>query len=63
MNQRVILPSAVAKVFITDQLYDRAPPVPDYLREKLAIQDLAICNLLLARARQKGVGQEIDLAA
>lgn len=29
----------------------------------LAIQDLAICNLLLARARQKGVGQEIDLAA
>jgi ornithine cyclodeaminase/alanine dehydrogenase len=29
----------------------------------LAIQDLAIGNLLLARARQKGVGQEIDLAA
>jgi two-component sensor histidine kinase len=41
MNQRVTLPSAVAKVFITDQLYDRVPPVPDYLREKLAIQDLA----------------------
>jgi ornithine cyclodeaminase/alanine dehydrogenase len=29
----------------------------------LAIQDLAIGNLLLARARQHGVGQEIDLAA
>ena len=29
----------------------------------LAIQDLAICSLLLARARQKGVGQEIDLGA
>jgi hypothetical protein len=37
MNQRVTLPSAVAQVFITDQLYDRAPPVPDHLREKLAI--------------------------
>ncbi|WP_448955796.1 ornithine cyclodeaminase family protein [Labrys neptuniae] len=29
----------------------------------LAIQDLAIGNLLVARARQKGVGKEIDLAA
>jgi len=29
----------------------------------LAIQDLAICNLLVARARQKGLGQEIDLGA
>jgi ornithine cyclodeaminase/alanine dehydrogenase len=29
----------------------------------LAIQDLAICNLLIARARQRGIGQEIDLAA
>lgn len=29
----------------------------------LAIQDLAICNLLLARAREKGIGTEIDLAA
>ncbi len=28
----------------------------------LAIQDLAICGLLIERARQKGVGQEIDLA-
>jgi two-component sensor histidine kinase len=41
MNQRVALPSAVAQVFITDQLHRRAPPAPDYLREKLAIQDLA----------------------
>lgn len=29
----------------------------------LAIQDLAIGNLLVARARQKGVGKEIDLGA
>lgn len=29
----------------------------------LAIQDLAIGNLLVARARQKGIGQEIDLTA
>jgi alanine dehydrogenase len=29
----------------------------------LAIQDLAICSLLIARARQRGIGQEIDLAA
>ena len=29
----------------------------------LAIQDLAICNLMLERAREKGVGHEIDLSA
>ncbi len=29
----------------------------------LAIQDLAIGNLLVARAREKGIGKEIDLAA
>ena len=29
----------------------------------LAIQDLAICSLILERARQKGVGQEIDFNA
>jgi two-component sensor histidine kinase len=41
MNTSVELPEPVAKVFITDQLYERAPVVTDYLREKLAIQDLA----------------------
>jgi alanine dehydrogenase len=29
----------------------------------LAIQDLAIGSLIVARAREKGVGKEIDLAA
>lgn len=41
MGPRIDLPEAIAKVFITDQLYRRDPPAPDYLREKLAIQDLA----------------------
>jgi two-component sensor histidine kinase len=35
------LPAAIAEVFITDELSRRAVPAPDYLREKLAIQDLA----------------------
>jgi GAF domain-containing protein len=35
------LPPAVAGVFITDQLMRRPAAAPDYLREKLAIQDLA----------------------
>ena len=35
MNTRVELPEPVAKVFITDQLYERAPVVTDYLRESL----------------------------
>jgi len=29
----------------------------------LAIQDLAICSLIVQRAREKGIGQEINLAA
>ena len=41
MNQRIELPEAVARVFVTDKLHARKGPVPDYLREKLAIQDLA----------------------
>jgi hypothetical protein len=35
------LPEPIAKVFITDELLRRVPPEADYLREKLAIQDLA----------------------
>jgi two-component sensor histidine kinase len=38
---RVILPKAIAEIDITDELLRRSPPDPDYLREKLAIQDLA----------------------
>jgi two-component sensor histidine kinase len=38
---QVQLPEPVAAVFITDQLARRALPAPDFLREKLAIQDLA----------------------
>ena len=35
------LPAAIAGVFISDQLIRRPATKPDYLREKLAIQDLA----------------------
>lgn len=35
------LPAAVARVFITDELASRAAPAPDYLREKLAVHELA----------------------
>ena len=41
MGRNFDLPAAVAEVFITDELLRRAAPAPDYLREKLAIQDLA----------------------
>lgn len=35
------IPAAIAEVFITDRLASRPETHPDYLREKLAIQDLA----------------------
>jgi two-component sensor histidine kinase len=35
------IPAAIAEVFITDRLISRPETRPDYLREKLAIQDLA----------------------
>jgi two-component sensor histidine kinase len=38
---RAILPEAIAEVEITSELSRRPPPDPDYLREKLAIQDIA----------------------
>lgn len=38
---RFDLPSAIAEIFITDELQRRPVPAPDYVREKLAIQDLA----------------------
>ncbi len=41
MEQILGVPASVAEVFITDELLTRATPEPDYLREKLAIQDLA----------------------
>ena len=41
MQPNVQLPQAVAEVYITDQLLGRHGAAPDYLREKLAIQDLA----------------------
>jgi two-component sensor histidine kinase len=41
VGPRVQLPQAIAEVFITDELQRRLAPAPDYLREKLAIQDLA----------------------
>jgi two-component sensor histidine kinase len=41
VGPRVILPEAIAEIDITDELRRRSPPDPDYLREKLAIQDLA----------------------
>ncbi len=41
MNQVVPIPAAIAEVFVTDRLASRPETRPDYLREKLAIQDLA----------------------
>ncbi len=41
MGPRIHLPKAVAEVFITDELDRRVSRDPDYLREKLALQDLA----------------------
>jgi two-component sensor histidine kinase len=41
VGPRVQLPQAIAEVFITEELGRRLAPAPDYLREKLAIQDLA----------------------
>jgi GAF domain-containing protein len=41
VGPRVQLPQAIAEVYITDQLLRRTGAAPDYLREKLAIQDLA----------------------
>lgn len=41
MGPRYNLPSPIAEVFITEQLGRRARAEPNYLREKLAIQDLA----------------------
>jgi two-component sensor histidine kinase len=41
LGPRVQLPQAIAEVFITEELQRRLAPAPDYLREKLAIQDLA----------------------
>ena len=43
MERNIDLLGAVAHVFITDELLRRDPAQPDYLREKLAIQDLAQC--------------------
>jgi two-component sensor histidine kinase len=41
VGPRVSLPDPIAAVFITDELHRRASPDADYLREKLALQDLA----------------------
>ena len=41
MGRPTELPAAVAQVFTTDELLVRPAPAPDYLREKLALQDLA----------------------
>ena len=41
MGQIGTIPAAIAEVFITDRLARRPESRPDYLREKLAIQDLA----------------------
>jgi two-component sensor histidine kinase len=41
MNHTGPIPAAIAEVFITDRLHGRPETRPDYLREKLAIQDLA----------------------
>jgi two-component sensor histidine kinase len=41
VGPRAGLPEAIAEVFITDELRRRTRPDPDYLREKLALQDLA----------------------
>src|SRR3984885_428536 len=41
MTQEALSRPNIADVFITDELYRRAPKKNDYLREKLALQDLA----------------------
>jgi two-component sensor histidine kinase len=41
VGRRDQIPAGIAEVFITDELALRPAPKPDYLREKLAIQDLA----------------------
>ena len=41
MTQDVLSQPNIADVFITDQLYRRAPKKTDYLQEKQALQDLA----------------------
>lgn len=41
MRPQIQLADPVAAVFITEQLADRPAAAPDFLREKLAIQDLA----------------------
>ncbi|WOH53540.1 hypothetical protein [Bradyrhizobium sp. sBnM-33] len=41
MRLQIQLPDPIAAVFITEQLADRRSTAPDFLREKLAIQDLA----------------------
>jgi two-component sensor histidine kinase len=41
VGPRVILTEAIAEIDITNELRQRPPPDPDYLREKLAIQELA----------------------
>lgn len=41
MNQAATFSAAIAEVFITDRLASRPETPPDYLREKLALQDLA----------------------
>jgi two-component sensor histidine kinase len=42
LTQSIELPLRVAEVSITHELLRRAAPAPDYLREKLALQDLAL---------------------
>ena len=42
MVQNSSPPLTVADVSITEELDRRAPPQTDYLREKLALQDLAV---------------------
>jgi two-component sensor histidine kinase len=41
MGRPAELPAAIAQVFTTDELLVRPAPAPDYLSEKLALQDLA----------------------
>ncbi len=41
MHSNIRMPATVADISITHELLRRASPAPDYLREKLALQDLA----------------------
>lgn len=41
MHSNIRMPVTVTDVSITHELFERASPAPDYLREKLALQDLA----------------------